>query len=101
MTSGGRSRACSPRPRSTRPRPMAKFNVSFEWDTIKFIGVVSAPKLPAKVDFASYEELRDAMDALGHLWEMTFEMPHPDELATKETAVWQRQVARAVEQIPI
>ncbi|MGD9723911.1 MAG: hypothetical protein AB7O59_20615 [Pirellulales bacterium] len=80
---------------------MAEFYVSFEWNEIRFIGFVVAPDRPTQLDFANYEELRGAMEALGNLWEMTFEMPHPDELACRGLEVWQKQLARAIEQIPV
>ncbi len=67
----------------------------------KRVGFVVAPERPAKLDFANYEELRDAMESLGNLWEMTFEMPHPDELGENELEVWEKQLTRAIEQIPI
>ncbi len=80
---------------------MAEFYVSFEWNELRFIGFVVAAERPAKLDFANYEELHDAMEALGNLWEMTFEMPHPSELAVNEIEVWEQQLARAIERIPI
>ena len=80
---------------------MAEFYVSFEWNELRFIGFVTAPERPAQLHFGSYEELRAAMDLLGHLWEMAFEMPHPGELAFNEIAVWEKQLARAIDQIPI
>jgi hypothetical protein len=80
---------------------MAEFYVSFEWNELRFIALVTAPERPAKLDFGSYEELRNAMESLGHLWEMAFEMPHPDELRSRDTEVWEKQIARAIEQIPI
>jgi hypothetical protein len=80
---------------------MAEFYVTFEWNELRYVAVVTAPEVPAKLDFGSYQELREAMEGLGHLWEMTFEMPHPDQFAFEDTEVWEKQLALAIEQIPI
>ena len=63
--------------------------------------MVTAPEQPACLHFATYEALHATLDALGHEWLMTFEMPEPRQFAHQETAVWEKQLARAIELIPL
>ena len=56
---------------------MAEFNIAFDWNGLHYIAFVASRQQPASSQFSNYEELHATMDALGHEWVMTYEMPDP------------------------
>ena len=89
-------------PAPNRPgSSMNEFYVTFDWNGLHYIGFVSATRRPECSQFANYEELHATMESLGHEWAMTCEMPHPLHFAIEETTVWAKQLALAIESIPV
>ena len=70
---------------------MAEFYVRYNWLGVAYIAIVVAPEAPANLRFKNYEEFHAAMDALGHLWQMTCETPHPGQYAFEASTVWEKQ----------
>lgn len=74
---------------------MREFYVTYDRGDVKQIGVVLAPVAPAKLQFADYEELQAAMDALGNPWELRIELEDPFGFAVEGTAEWLQRMAAA------
>ena len=68
---------------------MAEFYVTYARDEGRYLALVIAPERPAILQFASREDLHAAMDALGHAWQLQFEMPG------EGSADWLERMAQA------
>ena len=80
---------------------MAEFYVTYDWNGLHYIAIVAAPQQPPFSQFSNYEELHTTMDALGHEWMMTYEMPDPSQFAFEQLAVWEKQLAQTIELISV
>jgi hypothetical protein len=68
---------------------MAEFYVTYARDHGRCLALVTAPDRPPTLQFASRADLHGAMDALGHPWQLQFEMPGD------ATADWLGRMAQA------
>jgi hypothetical protein len=74
-----------------------QFYVAFTFLDLRYLAIVTAPRRPARLEFATYEEFHEAMDSLGELWSMRGETPDPIQYGIDDVAVWQKQLAHVKE----
>jgi len=71
---------------------MAEFYVTFDRDGQHCVGLIFAPEVPASLQFADYESVQAALDALGNPWELRCEINDPHEYASEASAAWLKQL---------
>ena len=54
---------------------MAEFYVTYARDDGRYLALVIAPERPTALQFVSRGDFHAAMDALGHAWQLQYEIP--------------------------